>query len=130
MSSGFAAERTVVCAAAKNTKSLAARVSGYGAGSQPIPRANAVWRTNGHVLVSDVAARDVQAATSPASQIARAGRKSWRFAGDGSGARGKAGVAKAKSFEGFPRRKRSPELQAATFRIASLEWNGKHKATA
>jgi hypothetical protein len=105
MSSGFAAESTAVCAGAKNTKSLAARVGGCGLGSQPILNANAVWNINRQVLVSDVAARDVQAATSPASRIARAGRKSWRFAGDGSGARGKAGVAKAKSFDGFPRRK-------------------------
>ena len=65
MSSGFAAESTVVCAAAKNTKSLAARADGCGPGSQPIPRADAVWNINGQVLVSDVAARDVQAATSP-----------------------------------------------------------------
>ena len=105
MSSGFAAESTAVCAGAKNSKSLAARASSCGADNQPILNANAVWNINGQVLVSDVAARDVQAATSPASRIARAGRKSWRFAGDGSGARGKAGVAKAKSFDGFPRRK-------------------------
>ena len=56
---------TAVCAGAKNTKSLAARAGGCGAGGEPIPSANAVWHTNGHVSVSDVAARDVQAATPP-----------------------------------------------------------------
>jgi hypothetical protein len=39
--------------------------------------------------VNDVAARDVQAATSPASRIAPARPKSWRFAGGGSRAEGK-----------------------------------------
>jgi len=81
MSSGFTAESTVVCAAAKNTKSLAARVSGYGTGGQPIPRANAVWNIAGMVTLGDVAACDVQAATSPANRIAHFRTKSWRFAG-------------------------------------------------
>jgi hypothetical protein len=98
MSSGFAAKSTAVCAGAKNSKSLAARVSGYGAGSQPIPSANATWHTNGQVLMSDVAARDVQAATSPASRIARGGRKSWRFAGDGSGVAGRSRRGKGQVF--------------------------------
>jgi len=48
-----------------------------------------MWHTNGQMLASDVVARDVQAATSPANRIAHARTKSWRFAGDGSGARGK-----------------------------------------
>ncbi len=56
---------------------------------------------NGQVLASDVAARDVQAATSPASWIAKARRKSWRFAGGGSGQKGKAVAAKANSLTGL-----------------------------
>jgi len=36
-------------------------------------------------VVRDVAARDVQAATSPANRMALARTKSWRFAGGGSG---------------------------------------------
>jgi hypothetical protein len=96
---------TAVCVAAKNPKSLAARAGVCGAGGPPTPGTNMMCNGTGHVLLRDVAARDVQAATSPASRIARAGRKSWRFAGDGSGARGKAGAAKAKSFDGFPCRK-------------------------
>ena len=56
MSSGFAAESIVVYSAAKNTKSLAARAGGCGVGSQPMPSANAMWDTNGRVLVSNVAA--------------------------------------------------------------------------
>ena len=72
---------TAVCAEAKNTKSLAARASTCGPGSQPIPRANAVWNIAGMVMLGDVAARDVQAATSPAFRIAPAKTKSWRFAG-------------------------------------------------
>ena len=79
---------TAVCAAAKNTKSLAARAGSCGAGSQPIPSTNAKWHTNGQMLVSDVAARDVQAATSPANRIAPARTKSWRFAGGGLGGGG------------------------------------------
>jgi hypothetical protein len=88
MSSGFVAESTAVCAGAKNLRSLAARASGYGLGSQPIPGANTMWGTNGRFLVSDVAARDVQAATSPANQIAHARTKSWSFAGGGLGGGG------------------------------------------
>jgi len=56
----------------KNTKSLAARAGGCGAHGQPIPSANAMRHTNGQVLVNDVAARDVQAATSPENRIAPA----------------------------------------------------------
>jgi hypothetical protein len=70
-----------------------------------------MWNANGQVLEGDVVARDVQAATSPAFRIARAGRKSWRFAGDGSGASGKAGAAKAKSFDGSPSRISTPRAQ-------------------
>jgi hypothetical protein len=57
MSSSFAAESTAVCAEAKHSKSLAARVSGYGAGSQPIPSANAVWITDGQAVANDEAAQ-------------------------------------------------------------------------
>ena len=39
-------------------------------------------------VVRDVAARDVQAATSPAFQLAHARTKSWRFAGGGLGGGG------------------------------------------
>jgi hypothetical protein len=85
--------------------SLAARMGGCVPGSQPIRDANAICATDGHVLVSDVAARDVQAATSPANRIAHAGTKSWRFTGGGSGARGKADAAKAKSLDGLLSRK-------------------------
>jgi hypothetical protein len=49
---------------------------------------------------SDVAACDVQAATSAANRIVHAGTKSWRFAGGGSGQGGKADAAKAKSLNG------------------------------
>jgi hypothetical protein len=95
---------TAVCAEAKNMKSLAARTGSYGAGGQPMPGANATWNTNGQVLVSDVAARDVQAATSPANRIARARTKSWRFAGGGEGRRD-AEAAKAKSLNGLTSKK-------------------------
>jgi len=67
--------------------------------------ANAMLNTRAQMLVSDVAARDVQAATSLANRIAHAGRKSWRFSCGGSGARGEAGAAKAMSFDDFPHRK-------------------------
>jgi hypothetical protein len=67
-----------------------------------------MWHTNGQMLVSDVAARDVQAATSRANQVAHAATKSWRFAGGGSGARGKADAAKAKSLEGLQGGNQSP----------------------
>jgi hypothetical protein len=79
---------TAVCAGAKNTKSLAACAGSCGAGSQPMPGANAMWNTAGRVLLGDVAARDVQAATSPANRIAPARTKSWRFAGGGLGSGG------------------------------------------
>jgi hypothetical protein len=52
------------------------------------------------VLVSDVAARDVQAATSRAYQIARASTKSRVFAG--AAAQGK-GAAKSESLNGLLR---------------------------
>jgi len=48
---------TVVCAEAKNTKSLAARAGDCSPGSQPIPSANAVWITDGQVVANDVAAQ-------------------------------------------------------------------------
>ena len=57
MSSGFAAEGTAVCVEAKNTKSLAARMGDCAPGSQPIPRANAVWSADGQVVANDVAVR-------------------------------------------------------------------------
>jgi hypothetical protein len=79
---------TAVCAEAKNTKSLAARACSCGVGNEPMPDANAMWNTNDQVLASDVAALNVQAATSPANCLAYAGTKSWRFVGDGSGAEG------------------------------------------
>ena len=79
---------TAVCAGAKNTKSLAACAGSCGVGSQPMPGANAMWNTAGQVLLGDVAARDVQAATSPANRIAPARTKSWRFAGGGLGGGG------------------------------------------
>jgi len=44
----------------------------------------------------------VQAATSQGDRIAGDRTTSWHFAGDGSGARGKAGAAKAKSLDGLP----------------------------
>jgi hypothetical protein len=92
---------TAVRAEAKNMKSLAARTGSYGTGGQPMPGANAMWNTNGQVLVCDVAARDVQAATSPANQIAHARTKSWRFAGDGSGVAGQSRRGKGQVF-GWP----------------------------
>ena len=101
MSSGFAAESTAVCARAKNTKSLAARAGGCGASSQPMPGANAMWNTAGQVLLGDVAARDVQAATSPANRIAPARTKSWRFAGGGLGSGGENRRGKGQVF-GWP----------------------------
>jgi hypothetical protein len=67
-------------------------------GIQPIMSADAKQKPDGPVLASDVAARDVQAATSPASRIARAERKSWRFAGGGSRAEGKRRRGKGKVF--------------------------------
>jgi hypothetical protein len=48
---------TAVCAVAKNAKSLAARAGYCGAGSEPMPDADAMWNTNGQVLASDVAAQ-------------------------------------------------------------------------
>jgi len=51
------------------------------------------------VLLGDVAVRDVQAATSPANRIAPAKTKSWRFAGDGSGAAGQSRRGKGRVFE-------------------------------
>jgi len=44
MSSGFAAESTVVCAAAKNTKSLAAQTTCFGAGQTFTAGADCPWR--------------------------------------------------------------------------------------
>ena len=51
---------TAVCAEAKNTGSLAARMGGCGPGSQPIRDTNAICGPDGQVLVSDVAACDVR----------------------------------------------------------------------
>ena len=48
-----------------------------------------VWRKRFNISGSDVAARDVQAATSPANQIAHARTKSRSFAGGGTGQGGK-----------------------------------------
>ena len=100
MSSGFAAESTAVCAGAKNSKSLAARASGVRHRKSPIPGAIALWRRTVRVTQ----------AMWPRVMCKRRHRwrmgypfdrtKSWRFAGDGAGARGKAGVAKAKPFGG------------------------------
>ena len=69
-----------------------------------MPGANAMWNTNGQALPGDVAARDVQAATSSANRIAHARTKAWRFAGGGEGGRD-AEVAKAKALNGAPSRK-------------------------
>ncbi len=55
--------------------------------------------------VSDVTPTGYVGATSPAYQVVHARTKSWRFAGGGSGAEGKAGAAKAKSLDGLPSRK-------------------------
>ena len=92
---------TAVCAGAKNTKSLAACAGSCGVGSQPMPGANAMWNTGGQVLLGDVAARDVQAATSPANRIAPARTKSWRFAGGGLGSGGENRRGKGQVF-GWP----------------------------
>lgn len=69
--------------------SLAARTGSVGPAYRTIERTIVVWRAERGVRVSDVAACDVQAATSPANQIARATTKSRSFAGGGTGQRGK-----------------------------------------
>jgi hypothetical protein len=64
------------------------------------PGAYAIWDRNNQVLVSDVAARDVQAATSTANPIARAGQSlgALRAAARGNGGRPQA--AKSESLNG------------------------------
>jgi len=88
MASSFVAEHCRLCRSEKREVFGCLR-GGCSADSQPMPGASAMWNRNGQVLTSDVAARDVQAATSPAYWIANARTKSWRFAGGGSGLMGK-----------------------------------------
>ena len=80
---------TAVCAGARNTKSLATRANACG-GSDSRCRAGMRCGTRTvRFSAGDVAACDVQAATSQATHIAQASTKSRSFAGDGTGQRGK-----------------------------------------
>jgi len=88
-----------------------------------MPGANAIWNTNGQVLVSDVAARDVQAATSLACRVAPAKQSlgALRATGEGSG---DAEAAKSESLNGAANRNRTTAANASPrpFRIMHLKW--------
>ena len=98
MASRFAAEHCSLCRSEKREVFGCLR-GGCCADSQAMPSASGMWNTKVEVLTSDVAARDVQAATSPAYWIANARTKSWRFAGDGPGLMGKGRRGKGQFFD-------------------------------
>jgi len=74
---------------------LAARTGGRFACGLTILSTNAVRNANGQVLANDVAARDVQAVTSPANRIATAKQSLGALRAAALGGRGQAAAAKS-----------------------------------